>query len=192
MKINLEKGFTLIETLVSIGIFLLIIIAVNTFAVDIFSFNRKIYKNIENTQDIKVFLQDFSREIRSMSISNTGAFPIVEAGTSSITFYSDSDSDDLKEEIKYYVQNDSLLKRVIVPNTNPINYSTSTAQITSVIEGIDTGINIFEYFDSSYAGTTTSIVHPVNPYVIKLIKVNISVEGKVFTTQVSIRNLKNI
>lgn len=190
-KKNNKKGFTLIEIIVSISILVILGLSVNAFLSDSFKFNRQISDNIENLHSAKAFLQKISAEIRSMSISNTGSFPITEAGTSSITFFSDTNSDNLKEQIKYYLQGDILYKKVIVPSGNPLIYSENSSVTTVIIKGINPNIVIFEYFDGNYAGTTSAMIHPINPSTVRLIRVNISVNDQTFDTQISIRNLKN-
>ena len=89
-----KKGFTLVEVLVSIAIFILIMLAVTKFQVSIFQSNKYTSDVITSAQDARSILRTMVQELRSAKSGSNGSYPIVQTATSSITFYSDINSDD--------------------------------------------------------------------------------------------------
>lgn len=198
MNKNKQKGFTLVEVLITMGILVLIIVPLSMMQVNIFSYNRDL-QNILITQDqVRNTLQIITSEIRSMGPSSTGAYPIAEAENNALTFYRDADRDGLMEKIRYFLVDDELKKGVTIPTGNPMQYLNTDEKIITVAKNVRNGSNIFSYYDSGYNGSTAALGQPVDTTVIRLIKVELSVgaanqssEQVVFATQVSLRNLKD-
>jgi Tfp pilus assembly protein PilW len=191
-----KRGFSLIELTVVIGITTLVGIAVIGFAQDTLSNNRTIGSSLfANQEGIKV-MRIMVGEIRSAGPSAAGAYPLASLGASDLTFFSDSDGDGVREQIRYYVSGANLDKAVIRPSGNPPVYS-GTPTVTTLVRGITaTSTAIFAYYNSAYAGTTSALSFPVDPQVVRLIKVSLSLsrdgQPPIFvTTQVSIRSLKD-
>jgi hypothetical protein len=93
-----------------------------------------------------------------------------------------------------------LKKGVTTPSGSPLSYS-SAEVTTTVVHSVRnaTSTPIFEYFDSSYDGTSAPLSSPVAISVVRLIRVTIVVDtdpnrpfrAKTVTTQVSLRNIKD-
>lgn len=141
-------------------------------------------------------------ELRESSSSSGGAYPLAQVSTSSITFFSNVDSDSLKEQVRYYLSNRTLYKGVIKPTGNPLAYNSGseviTTAITSVINGTSTPI--FEYYDTGYYGTgTPALAAPIDITRVRLVKVHVIIDKDsnrspvplTITSQVSIRNIKD-
>lgn len=195
-----NRAFTLVEILVAVAIFSLIIVAIGSFQADIFSLNTIIQAGLENQNEAKKVIRPFANEVRSASQSNLGAYPIKLASSTAFTFYSDIDNDNLKEEVRYFLEDGNFKKSVIEPSGEPLSYNPSDAQIINIVHDV-TNANIFEYYDSSYDGTSTStpLAFPVTPSDVRLVKVQLIIDSNpdkppaplYVTTQVSIRNLKD-
>ena len=141
-----------------------------------------------------------SAEIRTASPSSLGAYAIIQTETSSFTFYSDIDSDSLKERVRYFVEDATLKKGVIKPSGMPLTYNPIDEIVSDLVHDIASAATLtFSYYDTDYDGTTQSLVEPINISAVRLIKITIVIDKDsqvppgpmMLTTQVSIRNLKD-
>ncbi|MCE9643779.1 prepilin-type N-terminal cleavage/methylation domain-containing protein [Candidatus Parcubacteria bacterium] len=191
-----RRGFSLIELTVVIGITALVGIAVIGFAQDTLKNNRTIGSSLFANQEGLKVLRVMVGEIRSAGPSAAGAYPLASLGASDLTFFSDSDGDGVREQIRYYVNGANLEKEVIHPSGNPPVY-TGTPITSTLVRGITaTSTAIFAYYNGAYTGTTSALSFPVDPQAVRLIKMSLSLsrdgQPPVFvTTQVMLRSLKD-
>lgn len=197
-----KKGVTLVELLVTISIITVIGFLVSNFQRDVFSLNSSLQSSLSAQLDGRKIVKNMVGELRSASPSSLGAYPIVSIGTSTITFYSDTNNDGLKEKVRYYLDapTKKLKKGVITPSGSPLTYSGSeelSIVINDVVNGTSTPI--FTYYDSNYTGTTSPLTYPIDTLAVRLVKVNVIIDKDpnrspvpiTVSSQVSIRNLKN-
>lgn len=196
-----KKGFTLAEIVVVTGILGLIVFSVGSFQKNILDYNKFSQDSLSSAQDARNILRVMIKELRSASLANDGSFAIIQAATNTITFYSDTDGDTLKEKIRYYVATTTLMKGSIKPTGNPLTYNSANEVFSTLAYNVKnaTSTALFEYYDSLYAGTTTPLTQPVTVTNIHLVKINLMIDAdpnkspliKTYTSQVSIRNLKD-
>ncbi len=192
---------TYIDFLVSVAIMVMIFNLISLFGRDVFSFSRYTNSTLSAQQDARNVLRQFASELRTASIASTGSYAIGGAATSSITFYSDTNGDGIKEQIRYFLSTDkkSLKKTVITPSGTPLAY-TGAGVTTTVMNGLANGNNpIFTYYDKNYTGTSAALSDPVDIQAVRLVRADITIDSDpnmspvpiVVTTQISIRNLKD-
>lgn len=196
-----KKGFSLAEIVVVTGITAIIFVGVFNFASSIFLFNSDAQKNLNAQNSARRVLKNMVSELRSASFSSLGGYPVLLASSTAITFFVDLDNDDYKEQVRYYLQGNVLMRGVIKPSGDPLDYKQSDEQVTILIDDIVNDINtpIFSYYDSNYLGTTTPLSQPVQPTKVRLIRITLMIDkdpnrssGSMFvTTQVFLRNLKD-
>ena len=195
-----NAGFSVIEILVVIFILTLIGIAVWTFQKNVFSLNSYIASSLDAQQEARKVFKALSAEIRSMSPSSTGSYPINETNSSSFTFYSDIDNDGLKERIRYFLDGNAVKKGVLKPTGNPLVYNSINETVTEVIRDMaNEATPIFDYYDTNYDGTTAPLAQPVSAIAVRLVKITLIIDKNslrppapiTMTTQVSMRNLKD-
>ncbi len=197
----MKKGFTLAEIVVVVGIFGLIVVAISSFQRNVFVYNKYSQDSLSSAQDARNILRVIIKELRSASPGNDGSFAIITAATNTIAFYSDTDGDALKEKIRYYISTTTLKKGSIKPTGNPLTYNSANEIFSYLAYDVKnaTSSPLFEYFDSSYAGTTTPLTQPVTVTNIHLVKVNLMIDAdpnrspiiRTYTSQVNLRNLKD-
>ena len=197
----MKKGITLVELLITLAIFSIVIIAVGTLGANIFKYNSEISGSYETTRTSQVILKTLLKELRESAPGANGAYPLALTGSTTLSFYSDTDNDGKTEKITYSLIGTTLYRTSIIPTGTtsfvylPQNQSTTTL-ITNVINGVS--LPSFQYFDTHYTGTSSPMIHPVNPSLVRLIKVNQQIDLDpnrspvpiIFSIQVSLRNIK--
>lgn len=196
-----KRGFTLAEIVVSIGIFVFIALALASFGGDIFFLNNSLQSSLTVQIDARRVLKTIVSELRGASPSSLGAYPIAEAGTSTLTFFSNVDNDSLKERVRYFLQNGILFRGIIKPEGTPLVYDVQNEEVEALIRDVVNSQTtpLFEYFDSFFTGTSSPLVDPVPILPIRLVRVTILLDhdlnrdpGPVtITTMGTLRNLKD-
>lgn len=199
-KIGISRGFSLVEIVIVIGITALVFMGVFQFGQSIFSFNNNAQKNLAAQSSARRVLKIIVKELRSTSPSSLGAYPISQTGTSSITFFSNIDIDPLKEQVRYFISGNDLRRGVTKPSGSPLVYDLGNEQIVTLINDVRNATNtpIFEYFDSTYSGTSTPLTQPVSPTTVRFVRITINIDKDInrpapfqVDTQVFLRNLKD-
>ena len=204
-KIQYKKsiGFSMIELIIGISLLLMIGVAIWTFQKDIFSLNSTISDSVVAQDDVRRIFKTITSEIRSASASSIGGYSIDSATSTSFIFYSDINDNGIKERIRYFLDGNTLKKGIVEPSGNPIIYNLANEKISEIVHNIRNIDNntapIFSYYDTNYDGSTPPLADPVNILAIRLVKITVIVDqdtsklpsAVTFTTQVSIRNLKD-
>jgi prepilin-type N-terminal cleavage/methylation domain-containing protein len=195
-----KKGFSLAEIIIVTAVAAAIFMAVFNFGDSIFSFNSNAQKSLSAQSDGRRILKNITKELRSASPSSVGSYPIMAAGTSSLTFFVNLDSDAYKEQVRYFLQGSELKKGTIKPSGSPLVYNPADEQVVTLIRDVYNGASpIFEYFDSSYTGTSTPLSLPVQITRIRLVRITVKIEKDInkslgpiiIESQVFLRNLKD-
>ncbi len=202
MAYRYYRAISLIEIMIAISIIVVAGGIVWVFQKNIFSLNGILQGNLLIEQEAGDTLKNFARETRIISPSSLGAYPIDDNGAqvNSFTFYSDIDNDGLKEKVRYFLTGTNLNKGIIKPSGNPLTYNPLNEVTTTVVHNVrNNATPIFNYYDENYDGTSAPLSTPVNILNIRLVKITLILdidplripEPFIFTTQISIRNLKN-
>lgn len=199
-----KKGFSFLETIVAIAIGSVVLLAILGAQRNVFTFTELFSEAFGAQGQARRAMREFASEVRTASQSNNGTFAIASAATSSFVFYADIDHDALKEKIRYYKDGIILKKGVIKPTTStPAVYNSASEKITTIATDlIATTTPIFTYYNTNYDGTASSsaLSYPLDTQNIRLVKIIIWIKPTngdkqslpiIFTTQVSIRNLKD-
>ena len=191
---------TLAETLVALSIFIIIMVVVATFQVNVFSYQKSVSGSFQTAQDAQVLLRVIMKELRSISPSANGAYPIESAGTSSIIFFSDSNGDGIVEKYAYNLVGSSLLKTITVPSGSPAIYNPVNQSTTTLVTNIrnSTSLPVFEYYDENFDGTTGALSMPIMVTSVRSIRVTLNLDVDPnrsplpisYSAQIQLRNLK--
>jgi type II secretory pathway component PulJ len=198
---NKNRGMTLAETLIALAIFVAVIVAVGSFQVSIFSNQRTVAGSLQTAQDSQVILKTMLTELRSAVPGMNGAYPIVSAATSSLSFFSDVDRDGSAEQITYTLIGNVLYRATIQPTGSPVVYNPAQQATSSILYNVRnaTTTPVFQYYDQNYTGTSSPLTIPVNISAVRLISIRLYLDVYVnqapavrsYTAQVSLRNLKS-
>lgn len=200
-KYNFKKGFSTAEIVIVVAIIGAVTVVMGSFQRDIFFFNSISQDNLAAQMDGRRGEKLFTAAMRQAAPSALGAYPIVQASSTSITFYADVDNDGVEEQIRYFLSGTNFRRGVVVPTGNPLTYNQANETLTTIVPNVTNGFvtPVFEYYDSSYAGTTTPLTAPINTLSIRLVKLQLLIDKNtnrtpsalMVTTQVTLRNLKD-
>jgi prepilin-type N-terminal cleavage/methylation domain-containing protein len=184
----MRHGFTLVEMLVAIGIFILIVGALFSLGRFIFRQNVILQTGLLAGQDARQTLGRLAVELRAATTADTGAFAIAQAATSSLIFFSDIDGDGFHDRVRYFTSGATLKRGIIKPTGSPLSYNPASEILTTAVNRLaNPNQTIFNYYDKNYAGTSTPMTAPIDFPAIRLVKATVGV----YTTQVVIRSLKD-
>lgn len=189
-KIN-QRGFTIIEIMVAIGIMSLIVVMAGGF----------FYTGIESLRYGQEFdeavvsgrraVADISREIRGANTSALGEYPIGLASDQELIFYSDTDYDGDYDKISYYLSDRKIYKSITDPGPlRDYTVASSTIEVTDFVN--NGGQEIFQYYDSN--GDETDDLDSIRMINIRLLfNVNpgVSPDDIPVETDAHLRNLKS-
>lgn len=202
-SINRTNGMTLVEIVVAVGIVSMIAVVAGTFQKNIFVYNRNASGSLITAQDARAIIRTMVSELRSTAPSSNGAYAIAQAGTSTITFFSDIDGNGSIEQVRYFASSTKLLRGVIVPTGSPLTYSATSEKITTLSTSLrnTASTSLFTYYDGTYDGvaSTTALTQPVTMTAVRLVKISLTLDvdqnslpvSRTYTTQVNLRNLKD-
>jgi len=193
------RGFSLMEILIVMGVLVFISVVVANFQTNVINFNISTQNSLTAQTDGRRVVKTIVAELRNVSPSALGSYPIEAAGTSTLIFYSDADKDGQRERIRYFLNNRTLQKGVIKPSGNPVGYTGAETVTTLVSDLANNPGPIFEYYDTSYSGTSLPLTQPVNILNVRLVKITVYIDKDpnrspatiIFTSQVTLRNLKD-
>lgn len=197
MKKNIrQKGFTLIEVIISIAIFSLLMLAINALFLSLYRQQGSTIAMTERTQNMNRVISTMKRELREGNRAENGNFFIALAQENALTFYSDINSDGLTEKVAYALEGTDFKKTVTAPGTDSLYSGTG---ITSVVcTEVQNGTTpIFTYYDKNYIGTGAALSAPIPVLSIRLVGISFTVNNLVqnksyplfVETKVQLRNI---
>ncbi len=101
--INKIKSFTLIETIVMIGIFGLAMGAVTTFIVSAYRTQSYTFQQATAVSEARRGIDIMIKEIRRADSGEDGSYPLEKAADKELIFYSDIDKDGEIERVRYFL-----------------------------------------------------------------------------------------
>jgi prepilin-type N-terminal cleavage/methylation domain-containing protein len=198
---NLEKGFTLVETMVVIFVFGIVASGTTLMLKNIFVNVRQQSMSMDNVDLARKAANNFVNEMRNASYGANGAYPINQAGDTQIIFFSTAPKGNgTVSRVRYYISGSTLLKGIIDPTGTPGTYNTANEVITTVLKNLSLGSNpLFYYYDGNYSGSGNALTQQVNINLVKFVKINLTVlkqispnNNSTFTVNAggAIRNIK--
>jgi len=198
---SLNRGFTLLELLVAMGIFTLLIGSVVVILSDTFKNNTIISKQLERQTDGRKVLEQVVDDVRRAEQSSIGSYSVEYAGNNELRFYANLDSDGYIEKVRYFIDGLEFKKGIIKPSGNPLMYVTSTERIVTLARNVTNlarSIYVFSYYDQNYTGSETAMTQPVTASNVRMIKIFLEMEDNPDKTPIAlsvqsmaeIRNLK--
>lgn len=196
----MNRAFTLVEVLVAAAILVLMMVSLTSLEQGIFSQNSFLQNKLLVDQGARSAERQFVSELRAAAPSDTGAYAIAAAASTSITFYSDVDGDGLHDRIRYFVAGNILKRGILKPTGSPLIYVDQNETVAPLVYNLATSSpTIFSYYDENYAGTSTPLNFPVDVSQIRLIKLTLALAPNsnpsstpaIYQSEVVVRSLKD-
>lgn len=195
---NKKSGFTLVEVIFGVAMLIITSAVVTNFSRNIFETESYLQTSFRAEDSARNILRGLTAEIRSMNYSALGGYPISEATSDSLTFYSDINGDGHTEQLRYFLDGTLLKKGVVYPTGDPLSYNQAAERISVLASGIISGSDVFYYYGNEYNGTGDPLEEPIDLLSVSLIKIEITlnisgtkiVVPYVIESQASMRNLK--
>jgi prepilin-type N-terminal cleavage/methylation domain-containing protein len=183
-KIFFERnGFTLIEIIITISIFLAIMFFVSALTNDIFLNSSRSLLSMDNIDQARIISSAFANEIRNATIGNNGSYPLNKADQFEIIFYSNFGSENplVSNRIRYYISDNNLYKGTIIPSGNPLTYNLSSESVRIIQSDLQNEETpLFYYYSGEYDGSSEALQDPVNINDVRFIKINLMILNRNF------------
>ncbi len=154
----MTRGFTLIETIVTVGIFAIVVTALSILIQYFYRTNAYIFEETAAVQSAHNGIIDAMHYLREASYGADGSYPIVNAATSTVTFYVDIKGDGVVDKVRYYLSGTTLYKSIVLPTGVPPTYIGQPENISTIATYVRaTTTPIFRYYNSVGAQLTTPI-----------------------------------
>ena len=145
------RGLTLIETIVTVAIFAIIMVAI---ADSVRFFYRANTSSIEQSYQIESArrgVEFLVRDLREASYGDDGSYPISAISSTTITFFSDTDKDAYIERMRYGVDGTTLYRNQLESSGTPPTYTGSgaTSTVSEYVRNFEEGVPIFSYYDEN-------------------------------------------
>lgn len=196
---NNQRGITLVELLVTMGIFSFLVVGITSLFLTSWKYNKIVWEQLKTQNEGRKVIRDFVNELRITSLSSVGAYPIESASSTSIVFYGNIDSDTYKEKIRYFLSGRTLKRGVIKPSGSPLTYNSANEIITELAHDLVTTTPPFSYYGSTYAGSGAALSFPVDVTQIRVVGISLTLEEDpnaspvpfYIESKVMVRNLKD-
>lgn len=197
-----NRGFTLLETLVTIAIFSLVLIACGALLNIIYSNDNTQPLALNEIDESHAAATEFVNEVRDASYGNDGSYPLGEASSTEIIFFSpfDSGASTTAYRIRYFIASSTLYKGITIPSGSPSKYNTAGEIVSAVISNVLLATtSAFLYYSGTYAGTSSPLTQPVNINNVTYVQLELNVKSEQqrnstttfgISTGAAIRNLK--
>ncbi|MDP2629148.1 MAG: type II secretion system protein [Candidatus Harrisonbacteria bacterium] len=168
-----EKGITLLEIIIAMGLVVGITAVLTAFIADLSDYNLRFANTLTGQQNAQQALQVMMPEIRSATQSNIGNYPIEEASTSTLIFYTDTNQNGFFERVRYFLEGDVLKKGVIEPSGSPLIYDTNDEVLRDIVPNIRNGSSsLFSYFSNTATSSeSAALTQPVDVQDVSMVKV---------------------
>ena len=173
-----QKGFTIIELLISVSVFAFLVISVAMLFTNVFSGSKQGLLAVDNIDQARFFSSRFINEIRNATTGVDGAYSLNTAEPTQIIFYSTiANGGSTIYRIRYYLSGTTLYKGTVAPSGNPLSYNLAQEVIKPVQNDASSGATpvIFTYYNDSYDGSTTPLPQPVNVTMVKFVKIDLNI-----------------
>jgi hypothetical protein len=146
-----KLGMTLVETVVVIGIYTVLLLAITASIIEIYLLNAYSIAQAGEIDNARRGMTRWSQDVKELTTAENGNYPIAVINEHHFGYYSDTDSDDQVEYVEYILATTTLSKYTYnATGTPPVyNYSTpsSVTTLSLYVQNINQSTSTFMYFD---------------------------------------------
>ena len=177
-----KKAFTLIELLITLGIFLILVSGSVWF---IIGSNRDLavmWEQLITQNEGKKTIDHVVNYVRKAETSSVGSYAVDTTEDYSLIFYANVDEDSLIEKIEFWLDSDEIFKETITkPSSTAVvdlyeNGTSNTTNLAENVKNISQGNPVFLYYDESYTGTEDALSGSFNMTDVRVVQVQLELE----------------
>ncbi|MEX0652133.1 MAG: type II secretion system protein [Candidatus Paceibacterota bacterium] len=146
------KGFTLIETLVVLAIFIIVLGALVSSIRFFYRSNTHALEQSFAINGARIGIEQMVKDLREAGFSDEGSYPVIALATSSVSFYSDVDADIFVEKIRYFLDGTDLNKGIVDSSGDPLTYNDDNEVVTLISNNVRNNaesVALFSYYNAS-------------------------------------------
>lgn len=143
----MNKGITLIETIITIVIFSLIMGVVSGFVIMGYRTQGYTWQQSQAIDEARKGIEIMVKEIREAREGDDGSYIIEKAQDYEFIFYSDIDKDQAVERVRYFIDGTDFKKGVTEPTGWPVSYLPANEDIYVLSQYVRNQPPIFHYYD---------------------------------------------
>jgi hypothetical protein len=159
-----HKAFTLIETLVAIGLFTLGVTACTVLFARSWQSNSYSLEMGKASFTVSRSINDAIDYLRRVRQSDSGSYPIISADKNDLVVFSDYNKDEKTERLHIYLLNGKIFMGITAPTaTLPHTYPAGDTQTIQLADHIvnTAGDSMFSYYNKNYPGDLANNPVPV-------------------------------
>jgi len=160
---QLQSGMTLVETVVAIGIYTILILAITGSVTSLYQTNSYALSQANEVDNARRGMTQWNRDVKEMTTAEDGTFPLVRIEPHVLGYYSDTDQDDQVEYVEYILASTTLTKYSYNAVGTPVTYDLSSPDevqtLSLFVQNLNQGTSTFSYFDET--GAMLSSTSPV-------------------------------
>ncbi len=155
--IHTERGLTLIEVVVSVGIIAVIMVVISQSVIYFYRANRVTFEESYQIRSAQKGVQVLIRDLREATYGDNGAYPLATIASSTLTFYSDVDRTSPVEQIKYQLTGQKLTRTIVSSTGIPPTYTgaIATSTVSEYVRNIGDNISLFRYYNAAGVEVTS-------------------------------------
>ncbi len=152
------RGLSIVEMIVTLSIVSIVGIALVESILFFYRANTSSLEQVQQVETVRRGIELFVRDVREATYADTGAYPLAHIGTSTITFYADTDVDTRIERIHYTLVGTSLFRVVTEATGTPATYTggSATTTVSTHVRNNEDGLSLFKYYNASSTAITDS------------------------------------
>lgn len=176
-KLKANRGFTLIEMLVVLAIFVIVLGALVASIRFFYRANTHALEQSFAINSARKGIEQMVRDIREASFSDEGSYPVISMSTSTFSFYSDVDSDIFIEKIRYFLDGTELKRGITNSSGDPLTYDDNDEVVSVISDNVRNNAEsmvLFSYYNASGTPIASTASTTAVRYVVSDLMINVN------------------
>lgn len=144
------RGLTIIEAVVAVAIVAVIMLAIVGSIIFFYRANRSALEQSFQINNARKGVELLVRDLREATAGDDGSYAVVSVASTSVSFFSDIDSDLTVERISYELSGTTLFRGVLDSSGVPLSYAgaAATSTVSEYVRNLEESEPIFRYYNT--------------------------------------------
>jgi Tfp pilus assembly protein FimT len=155
-----QSGLTLVETVIAIGIYTVLMLAITASITSIYRTNSYTLSQANEVDNARRGMTQWNRDTKEMLLAEDGTFPLAVIEEHKLGYFSDTDQDLNVEYVEYILASTTLTKYVYNATGTPATYDFTTPDtqetLSLFVQNLNQGTSTFFYFDETGAALNST------------------------------------